>query len=146
MGEKYGLRWYVDFHKCEDVLYERHFFCDDLGKDLVPVVQKYKASDEFKVGQKKDDSVQTDDAFQQDMTTIVPEPFSLKDWLTKHDAELASGAELNLFGDDHPDKEFKVLIVGGQSFQQNRLHKHETFLYQLRGESTVKIDGRAEAV
>merc|ERR1719198_2276358 len=38
-----GLRWYSDFAACAEVSYEEHFFCADLGRDLVPVVQRYKA-------------------------------------------------------------------------------------------------------
>jgi 3-hydroxyanthranilate 3,4-dioxygenase len=45
-----GLRWFVDFDKTkgEDVLWEKFFHCYDLGRDLVPVVQEYHASEEKK--------------------------------------------------------------------------------------------------
>ena len=43
-----GLRWFVDFDntKGEDVLWEKFFHCYDLGRDLVPVVKEYHASEE----------------------------------------------------------------------------------------------------
>ena len=41
-----GLRWYTDFARCETVLWEKYFHCADLGRDLVPVVEAFKASDE----------------------------------------------------------------------------------------------------
>ena len=47
-GEVDGLRWYTDFDTCKNILWERYFHCGDLGKDLVPVVQAYKSSEECK--------------------------------------------------------------------------------------------------
>lgn len=142
--EKDGLRWYADFEKCEEVLYERYFFCSDLGRDLVPVVKQYKESEEFKTGKRKGDSVEVEKSFAQDMTTDVPEPFDLKDWIKAHQEELDAGAVLNLF-DGHPDKEFNVRIIGGGS-TQSEVFGHETFFYQLKGEAVVEVDGRAESV
>ena len=49
-GEVDGLRWYTDFDTCKNILWERYFHCGDLGKDLVPVVQAYKSSEECKTG------------------------------------------------------------------------------------------------
>merc|ERR1712086_572984 len=53
--EKDGLRWYKDFLKAEEVQYQRYFYCDDLGRDLVPVVKAYMASEEFKLNKSFDD-------------------------------------------------------------------------------------------
>merc|ERR1711879_677454 len=83
-------------------------------------------------------------SFTQDMTTDVPEPFDLKDWIKAHQEELDAGAALNLF-DGHPDKEFNVRIVGGGS-TQSETFEHETFFYQLKGEVVVEVDGRTEPV
>jgi len=44
------LRWYTDFDTCQTVLWEQSFHCADLGRDLVPVVEAFKSSDEFKSG------------------------------------------------------------------------------------------------
>ena len=41
-----GLRWYTDFQTCDEVLYEKYFYCNDLGRDLVPVGKEYQASEE----------------------------------------------------------------------------------------------------
>jgi len=142
--EKDGLRWYSDFDKCEEVLYERYFYCNDLGRDLVPVVQAFKSSEECKSGRPQEDSVPTEKACEQDMTTEVPEPFLLKEWIESHAKELEAGASLNLF-EGHPDKEFDVRIVGGGSTQSS-VFQHETFFHQLRGEATIDVKGRADAV
>ena len=46
-----GLRWYTDFETCDSgVLWERFFHCGDLGRDLVPVVMAYKASEACRTG------------------------------------------------------------------------------------------------
>ena len=45
-----GLRFYTDFDKCDDILWEKYFHCWDLGRDLVPVIEEYRASEEFKTG------------------------------------------------------------------------------------------------
>lgn len=37
-----------------DILFERYFRCEDLGRDLVPVVQEYKASSECATGEVPD--------------------------------------------------------------------------------------------
>ena len=41
-----GVRWYCE--KCKAVVYEEHFFCTDLGSQLVPVIKKYYASDKIR--------------------------------------------------------------------------------------------------
>jgi len=142
--EKDGLRWYTDFEKCEEVLYERYFYCNDLGRDLVPVVQAFKSSEECTSGRPKEDSVPTEKPLEQDMTTEVPEPFYLKEWIESRAKELEAGASLNLF-EDHPDKEFDVRIIGGGSTQSS-VFEHETFFHQLRGEATIEVEGRTDAV
>jgi 3-hydroxyanthranilate 3,4-dioxygenase len=41
-----GLRWYRDFTKPAEVLWDQFFYCGDLERDLVPVVKQYKSSAE----------------------------------------------------------------------------------------------------
>lgn len=144
--EKDGLRWYTDFDKCDEVLYERYFYCGDLGRDLVPVVIGFKQSEEAKTMKPKEGSIAKDWDFQQDMTSDVPQPFNLWDWIKEHQAELDKGAELNLFGEKHPDRETKVRIIGGESTQHGRAFEYETFFYQLKGEAVLKLTGRDEEV
>lgn len=149
-----GLRWYKDFEQADEVLYQRYFYCDDLGRDLVPVVKEYLASEENKTRERRPDSVQEEDSFVQDVVTKVPDPFNLQDWLTSHKAELDSGAALNLF-EGHPDREFKVQVIGGES-EQSRMStgdesvvnrfQYETFFHQLRGDMKLEVDGKTEPV
>ena len=136
-----GLRWYTDFEKCDDILWERFFRCENLGKDLVPVVQAFKASQECASGVPSETSVvkPEDRPIKQDMTTVVPDPFRLSDWLEANRAELDNGAALNLFP-GHPDKEFTVEVVGGGAAGTTAELDDipdERWLYQLEGAATV---------
>ena len=81
---------------------------------------------------------------QQDMTTLVPPPFSLHDWLERpaNAAALDAGASLDLF-EGHPDREFRVRVVGGASEQRRERWRHESWLLQLQGEAMVHTAGGA---
>mmetsp|Transcript_52432 Transcript_52432/g.111729 ORF Transcript_52432/g.111729 Transcript_52432/m.111729 type:complete len:320 (+) Transcript_52432:315-1274(+) len=138
--EKDGLRWYRNFEECSEVLYERYFHCADLGRDLVPVVQAYKASEEFQSGVPKEGSIPSEKPFEVDSETEVPDPFVLEDFLEAHKAELAAGGDLNLFK-GHPDGETTVRVQGGVS-EHSETSPYETFLYQLKGQSSILIEGR----
>ena len=143
-GELDGLRWYTDFEKCDEVLWEKYFHCWDLGRDLVPVVNAYKSSKECETGVPTGDNIVADPPVKQDVTTIVPDPFNLNEWLEKNKEAISKGEALNLFGDTHPDGEFKVLVIGGESKQEKQSWKHDTWLFQLKGTATVTIAGKDE--
>ena len=137
-----GLRFYVDFNTCEDVLWERYFQCYDLGRDLAPVVAAYNASAEKVSRVPTAESVVAEPPLVQDTTTRVPPPFNLQSWLDANAAALDAGEALNLF-EGHPDGEFRVLVVGGPSEQSRVSWKHESWLYQLSGQATLEMGGRA---
>jgi 3-hydroxyanthranilate 3,4-dioxygenase len=142
--ESDGLRWYVNFDECKEVLYERHFYCDDLGRDLVPVIKRFQDSDAYRSGRPQPDSIPVDTYFSQDLTTKVPDPFYLQDWLQENEAKLSRGAELNLF-EGHPDGEFNVKVIGGSS-TQSASWEHETFFYQLKGDIVLQAGGKSDGV
>ncbi|KAJ2171091.1 3-hydroxyanthranilic acid dioxygenase [Coemansia sp. RSA 551] len=45
-GQKEALRWYCE--KCNSVVHEKWFVCESLDKDLVPVINEYKNSEELR--------------------------------------------------------------------------------------------------
>ena len=49
MSETDGLRYYVQDGSTNS-LYERWFYCDDLGSQLGPVIKSFFASEQFKTG------------------------------------------------------------------------------------------------
>ena len=138
-----GLRYYVDFDTCDEVLWEKYFRCHDLGKDLAPVVAAFRASEEGRTGRPTGANVYADPPLTQDTATVVPPPFSLARWLDDHRDALASGASLDLF-EGHPDGEFDVRVVGGgRDGASLRRVPRETWLYQLRGGARLAVDGAA---
>ena len=143
MNELDGLRWYTDFETCKDVLWERYFYCNDLGRDLVPVVQAFKSSEEAKTGVPSDESVCRPAPVEQDVTTVVPEPFDLLAWIDTHRKELESGAVMPLFGEEHPDRQIKVVVAGGKALQKVEATEFgvETLLVQLEGSCKVSVGG-----
>eukprot|EP01134_Creolimax_fragrantissima_P000082 CFRG0082T1 len=136
-----GLRWYTDFEKCDEILWEKYFHCGDLGRDLVPVVHEFKASEERKTGKPSNESVVQNPPLQQDTATELPEPFSLSEWLEEHKEALNKGQSLNLF-ENHPCQEGKVMVEGGASEIDREAVAYETWVYQLRGEVTIVVDGK----
>ena len=71
--------------------------------------------------------------------------FDLNQWLGENKEVLSKGEALSLFGDTHPDKEFKVLVVGGKNKQEKQSWKYDTWLFQLKGTATVTIAGKDES-
>jgi len=144
-GELDGLRYFCDFQKCKQVLWERYFQCFDLGRDLVPVVKSWHASEE-KQTRVPGKEVLAVPPVLVNTTTAVPEPFYLAPWIDERRAQLSTGAEINLFGEDHPDGEFRVSIVGGSSDEWKRgasVRGMETWVYVIEGEVSVTVnDGR----
>ena len=90
-GESDALMWYVDFEDCREKLFERYFICNDLGRDLVPVVNEYKASQEFSTRVITPTSVSADPPCKQDLETVVPDPINLMSFIAAHSAALEDG-------------------------------------------------------
>jgi len=137
-----GLRWYCN-DTCDEVLWERYFHCGDLGRDLVPVVQDFRKSEESRTGVPGNNVVENP-PLKQDMITTIPDPFSFSDWLSENKSELSEGKSLDLFV-GHPDKEFTIKVIGGPS-RQSTTYKYETWFYQLKGDININVDGRSDTL
>lgn len=140
-GEQDGLVFFTDFDKCDRVEWERFFTCEDLARDLPPVINAYrewKASEESETPQEWPDE---DRPVRQDRTTEVPPPFYLEDFLQENADRLAAGATVPLFGADHPDNEFEVVVVGGVSEQRPDPWIGDTWLYQIKGAVRISTGG-----
>lgn len=145
-SEMDGLVFYRDFEKCDKVLWERFFHCEDLAKDLPPVIKAFK---EFEASDEAADTSkewpETARPLRQDHGTKVPPPFFLEDFILAHTAQLEAGEVVPLFARDHPDGEFKVLVAGGGASQRSEAWDGDTWLYQHRGRATVKIGEGADS-
>jgi quercetin dioxygenase-like cupin family protein len=100
---------------------------------------EYKASEAANSGKPTPGSVlePSQRPLKQNMDDVIPEPFDFAPWLDSRREELARGSTLKLFGEDHPDKEFTVLVIGGASQQENVFEK-EAWLYQHKGTALVE--------
>jgi len=138
------LRFYVNFEDCKEILWEKYFHCADLVKQLPPIVGAYKNSTEFTT-RAPGLNVVKDPPLKQDVTSKLPAPFSLTSFIEEHKSSLSRGEEVNLFP-NHPDKEFSIKLIGGKSQQQRQQIKDETWLYQLKGDIEVEVQGKKEAL
>lgn len=140
-SEMDGLIFYSDFQKCDEVKWERFFRCDDLRKDLPPVIQAYREFEASEASKKPRDWLDKDRPIRQNMVTEVPSPFFMDDFLLANADKLAAGEAVPLLGRDHPDKEMQVFVVGGPSQQHGQLSKLETWLYQIKGTAHISVQG-----
>lgn len=125
------LRWFSDFKTCLEVEYEQFFACNDLGKDLVKVVNDYICFKNSGGSISRSGKRMIED----DTESVVPDAFSLSYWCDLNKLSLEQGATLNLFGSNHPDRQFQVLV----SSENNRIiaSDNEVYLFQIKGSASV---------
>ncbi|XP_046849038.1 3-hydroxyanthranilate 3,4-dioxygenase-like isoform X2 [Xenia sp. Carnegie-2017] len=85
-GEQDCLRYY-----CEDdttTLFEKWFYCADLGKDLVPIVKSFFESEQYRTGIPIDGTITDSPPFQLDKTTELASPFLLQKWVDENKDEI----------------------------------------------------------
>lgn len=82
LNELDGLRYYVGDSSSE-VLYERWFYCRDLGTQLKPIIEEFLASEECKTGKPGINSFLQSSPFEPDNKTKVMKPVNASDWLRK---------------------------------------------------------------
>ncbi|KAB0379784.1 hypothetical protein FD755_007568 [Muntiacus reevesi] len=93
-----GLRYYVG--DTTDVLYEKWFYCEDLGTQLAPIIQEFFSSEQYRTGKPNPDQLLKEPPFPLS-TRSVMEPMCLEAWLDGHRKELQAGTPLSLFGDTY---------------------------------------------
>uniref|UniRef100_A0A7N9CCF6 3-hydroxyanthranilate 3,4-dioxygenase n=1 Tax=Macaca fascicularis TaxID=9541 RepID=A0A7N9CCF6_MACFA len=93
-----GLRYYVG--DTMDVLFEKWFYCKDLGTQLAPIIQEFFSSEQYRTGKPIPDQLLKEPPFPLSTRSIM-EPMSLEAWLDSHRRELQAGAPLSLFGDTY---------------------------------------------
>ncbi|XP_040080637.1 3-hydroxyanthranilate 3,4-dioxygenase isoform X2 [Oryx dammah] len=93
-----GLRYYVG--DTTDVLFEKWFYCEDLGTQLAPIIQEFFSSEQYRTGKPKPDQLLKEPPFALS-TRSVMEPVCLEAWLAGHRKELQAGTPLSLFGDTY---------------------------------------------
>ncbi|XP_014453596.1 3-hydroxyanthranilate 3,4-dioxygenase isoform X3 [Alligator mississippiensis] len=97
-----GLRYYVE--ESTDVLFERWFYCKDLGVQLTPIIQEFFSSSQYRTGKPNPDELLKVTPFPLNATAVM-NPFSFQDWLNDHRKEINQKKSLSIFGDNFETQE-----------------------------------------
>ncbi|XP_058407329.1 3-hydroxyanthranilate 3,4-dioxygenase isoform X2 [Diceros bicornis minor] len=130
-----GLRYYVG--DTTDVLFEKWFYCEDLGTQLAPIIQEFFSSEQHRTGKPIPDQLLKEPPFPLSTRSIM-EPMSLEAWLDGHRRELQAGTPLSLFGDTYETQ----VIVHGQGSSKGLRQDVDVWLWQLKGSSVVTMGGQ----
>eukprot|EP00602_Paraphysomonas_sp_CaronLab_P010216 CAMPEP_0185018704 /NCGR_PEP_ID=MMETSP1103-20130426/1376_1 /TAXON_ID=36769 /ORGANISM="Paraphysomonas bandaiensis, Strain Caron Lab Isolate" /LENGTH=270 /DNA_ID=CAMNT_0027548627 /DNA_START=114 /DNA_END=926 /DNA_ORIENTATION=- len=144
-----GLRYFVP--GTTDVLYEEYFHCRDLGSELVPVIQRFFASEASKTNTPapgmpvKNPPVQIDTD-----TSILAQPFNWSQFVTELGDSLPGYSNENgsLVTSAVKGREFNFNLALGPysgNLQPGRKgHATDTYLWQWKGSSKISVDGKEE--
>nr|XP_035929663.1 3-hydroxyanthranilate 3,4-dioxygenase isoform X1 [Halichoerus grypus] len=127
-----GLRYYMG--DTTDILFEKWFYCKDLGTQLAPIIQEFFSSEQYKTGKPIPDQLLQEPPFPLS-TRSVMEPMSLEAWLDGHRRQLQAGTPLSLFGDTYETQ----VIVHGQGSSEGPRQDVDVWLWQLEGSSVVTM-------
>lgn len=133
LDERDGVRWFVP--NSTQVLYEKWFYCQDLGTELIPLIKNYFASDEFRT---KIPGQNIENAYPYSLNNVILNakehgPFNLDTRIRSIESEQANLAPDNL--------QFKVMVLkNGQSefedFYKNGL---DLWLWLLNGTASLSL-------
>jgi len=129
-----SLTWFTDFATCDEVLFERYFVCRDLGKDLVPVVNEFNASEAKRTlrpvpGFKPAGLHAT-------YTGHVPDPVHVDTFVDQSMVHLDTGRAVRMFP---RELGFSVVVFGkgAHTWESNDASQGEVWLYQWRGQCAL---------
>uniref|UniRef100_A0A8D3C8K8 3-hydroxyanthranilate 3,4-dioxygenase n=1 Tax=Scophthalmus maximus TaxID=52904 RepID=A0A8D3C8K8_SCOMX len=111
------LRYYVD--NTANILFEKWFYCENLGTQLVPIIKEFLASKQYKTGEPDPNEVFRQPPFQMN-TLNVMSPFCFKDWLDKQRPSLASGRPIDMFG-----AQFETEVLGEEGSSRVTMNEEE---------------------
>ncbi|XP_038668796.1 3-hydroxyanthranilate 3,4-dioxygenase isoform X1 [Scyliorhinus canicula] len=130
-----ALRYFIG--DSTDVLFEKWFYCEDLGTQLGPIIKEFFSSEECKTGKPNPDKLQKQIPFCLNTVSTVMEPFSLQHWLCQHSQDIKMKRIIDMFGDQFETK--TVLYAAGESEGNESV---DTWIWQLEGASVVLMDGK----
>ncbi|RXN01265.1 hypothetical protein EOD39_7334 [Acipenser ruthenus] len=94
-SETDGLRYYVD--NSTAVLFERWFYCENLGVQLAPIISEFFSSEQYRTGKPNPEELLKQTPFPFNSTHVMT-PFCFKEWIDKHRQELSRRPSLDMFG------------------------------------------------
>ncbi|XP_059422699.1 3-hydroxyanthranilate 3,4-dioxygenase [Carassius carassius] len=134
-SETDGLRYFVD--NTTDVLFERWFYCENLGTQLVPIIKEFMESKQNKTG--KPDPAEPIKPTPYPLNTVkVMAPFFFREWMEKQKPSLAGGQPVDMFGAQF---ETETLLFGPGTSGTSR-RKTDGWIWQLEGSSSVFMNGK----
>nr|XP_040035310.1 3-hydroxyanthranilate 3,4-dioxygenase [Gasterosteus aculeatus aculeatus] len=127
------LRYYVG--NTTDTLYEKWFYCENLGTQLVPLIKEFMASEQAKTGKPDPREIFREPPFQLNtMNTMTP--FSFKDWLDKRRPSLSSGGPIDMFGAQFETE----VMVFGPGVTETSVRQSDVWIWQMEGSSTFTMN------
>lgn len=133
LSEKDCLRYFVEGTK--ESLFERWFYCEDLGTQLGPVIKEYFASEQHKTGKPIPGTIPENPPWIPDAARVLESPFPLAKWIAKHKAEIQQEGNKRLFDLSYQSD----VTVYGKGTTEMKLPLAETWLWQQEGETLVTI-------
>lgn len=110
-------------------LFERWFYCDDLGVQLVPVIEEFFASEQYRTGRPIPGTIPVDPPYHPDSDRQTEDPFNLKAWLEANREEIHRVGFKHLF--DPSSYQSTVLVYGKGATDNLDSKDHEIWLWQL---------------
>ncbi|XP_075933247.1 3-hydroxyanthranilate 3,4-dioxygenase [Anarhichas minor] len=127
------LRYFVDNTTC--TLFEKWFYCENLGTQLVPIIKEFMASKQAKTGKPDSSEVFGEPPFQLN-TMNVMSPFSFKDWLDKQRPSLSSSSPIDMFGAQFETQ----VMVFGPGLTETSVRQSDVWIWQMEGSSRVTMN------
>ncbi|XP_019945431.1 3-hydroxyanthranilate 3,4-dioxygenase [Paralichthys olivaceus] len=127
------LRYYVD--NTIDILFEKWFYCQDLGTQLVPIIKEFLESKQYRTGKPDPNEVFRQPPFQLN-TMNVMSPFCFKDWLDKQRPSLASGRHVDMFGAQFETE----AMVFGPGLTEATVPQSDVWIWQMEGSSRLTMN------
>ncbi|KAM4607982.1 3-hydroxyanthranilate 3,4-dioxygenase [Polymixia lowei] len=133
LTETDALRYYVD--KSTDILFEKWFYCENLGTQLVPIIEEFLASKPYKTGKPHPIEVFRQPPFQMN-TMNVMSPFCFKEWVDKQRPSLALGQPIDMFGAQFETE----TILYGPGLTERHIQQSDVWIWQFEGCSKVTLN------
>ncbi|XP_062286716.1 3-hydroxyanthranilate 3,4-dioxygenase [Scomber scombrus] len=127
------LRYYVD--NTTNILFEKWFYCENLGTQLVPIIKEFLASKQHRTGRPDPNEVFREPPFQMN-TLNVMSPFCFKDWLEKQRPFLSSGKPIDMFGAQFETE----AMLFGPGLTETSLRQSDAWIWQMEGSSRVTMN------
>ena len=129
-----AMRWYcIDFDSNaneSDILYEKWFYCSDLGTQLGPIVSEFKNSDEYKTGKPTGEHIIKKAPVLLDEKNSCDDPINLMEYIKKNEKKLKNDKCIDIY--DGSKTQTTVKILTGK-FEFRGYRPCEIWIYVLKG-------------